>query len=96
MLLGEDPSLAAATPVAEGWLAEVAKSDWPSSNELPGAVYAVATRLLALEHGGYMPPDLVPRTRLRTVAVASRFEVQTPRDRLPSSSRRHGLRRLRL
>jgi DNA-binding CsgD family transcriptional regulator len=54
--------------VAEGWLAEVAKSDWPSSNELPGAVYAVATRLLALEHGGYMPPDLMPRTRLRTAS----------------------------
>jgi hypothetical protein len=69
--------------VAEGWLAEVAKSDWPSSNELPGAVYAVATRLLALEHGGYMPPDLVPRTRLRTVAVASRFEEARPTEIAP-------------
>ena len=49
-------------------LAEVAKSDWPSSSELPGAVYAVATRLLALESGGYMPPDLMPRTRLRTAS----------------------------
>jgi DNA-binding CsgD family transcriptional regulator len=68
LLLGDDLSLAAATPVAEGWLAEVAKSDWPSSSELPGAVYAVATRLLALEHGGYMPPDLMPRTRLRTAS----------------------------
>jgi DNA-binding CsgD family transcriptional regulator len=68
LLLGEDLSLAAATPVAEGWLAEVAKSDWPGSSELPGAVYAVATRLLALEHGGYMPPDLMPRTRLRTAS----------------------------
>jgi DNA-binding CsgD family transcriptional regulator len=68
LLLGDDLSLAAATPVAEGWLEEVAKSDWPSSSELPGAVYAVATRLLALEHGGYMPPDLMPRTRLRTAS----------------------------
>ena len=68
LLLGDDLSLAAATPVAEGWLAEVAKSDWPSSSELPGAVYAVATRLLALQHGGYMPPDLMPRTRLRTAS----------------------------
>jgi DNA-binding CsgD family transcriptional regulator len=68
LLLGDDLSLAAATPVAEGWLAEVAKSDWPSSSELPGAVYTVAARLLALEHGGYMPPDLMPRTRLRTAS----------------------------
>ena len=68
LLLGDDLSLAAATPVAEVWLEEVAKSDWPSSSELPGAVYAVATRLLALEHGGYMPPDLMPRTRLRTAS----------------------------
>jgi DNA-binding CsgD family transcriptional regulator len=68
LLLGDDLSLAAATPVAEGWLAEVAMGDWPSSSELPGAVYAVATRLLALEHGGYMPPDLMPRTRLRTAS----------------------------
>jgi DNA-binding CsgD family transcriptional regulator len=68
LLLGDDLSLAAATPIAEGWLAEVAMGDWPSSSELPGAVYAVATRLLALEHGGYMPPDLMPRTRLRTAS----------------------------
>jgi hypothetical protein len=44
LLLGEDLSLAAVTPAAEGWLAEVAKSDWPSSSELPGAVYTVAAR----------------------------------------------------
>src|SRR5215218_6115261 len=68
LLLGDDLSLAVATPVAEGWLAEVAMGDWPSSSELPGAVYAVATRLLALEHGGYVPPDLMPRTRLRTAS----------------------------
>src|SRR5215203_2298246 len=68
VLLADDLSLAAITPAAEGWLAEVARSDWPGSLELPGAVYAVATRLLALEHGGYMPPDLMPRTRLRTAS----------------------------
>jgi DNA-binding CsgD family transcriptional regulator len=69
VLLGEDLSLAAITPAAEGWLAEMAKSDWPSSLELPGAVYAVAARLLALERGGSNTlPDLMPRIRLRTAS----------------------------
>ena len=69
LLLGDDLSLAAITPAAEGWLAEVAKSDWPSSLELPEAVYAVAARLLALERGGsHAPPELMPRTRLRTAS----------------------------
>ncbi len=69
VLLGDDLSLAAITPAAEGWLAEVAESDWPSSLELPGAVYAVAARMLALERGGSnTPPDLMPRIRLRTAS----------------------------
>jgi DNA-binding CsgD family transcriptional regulator len=69
LLLGDDLSLAAITPAAEGWLAEVAESDWPSSLELPGEVYAVAARLLALEGGGRnAPPDLMPRMRLRTAS----------------------------
>jgi DNA-binding CsgD family transcriptional regulator len=68
VLLADDLSLTAITPAAEGWLAEVAKSDWPGSLELPGAVYAVAARLLALERGGHTPPDLMPRTRLRTAS----------------------------
>jgi DNA-binding CsgD family transcriptional regulator len=69
LLLGDDLSLAAVTPAAEGWLTEVAMSDWPSSSELPEAVYAVAARLLALERGsGHAPPDLMPRTRLRTAS----------------------------
>src|SRR5215212_531755 len=69
LLLGDDLSLAAITPAAEGWLAEVAESDWPSSSELPEAVYAVAARLLELERGGsHAPPDLMPRTRLRTAS----------------------------
>jgi DNA-binding CsgD family transcriptional regulator len=69
LLLEDDLSLAAITPVTEGWLAEVAKSDWPSSRELPGAVYTVAGRLLALERGtGPAPPDLMPRIRLRTAS----------------------------
>jgi DNA-binding CsgD family transcriptional regulator len=64
-LLADDLSLVAITPAAEGWLAEVAESDWRSSLELPDAVYAVAARLLALERGGHTPPDLMPRIRLR-------------------------------
>jgi DNA-binding CsgD family transcriptional regulator len=69
VLLADDLSLAAITPAAEGWLAEVARSDWPSSSELPGVVYAVAARLLALERGGgHEPPDLMPRIRLRAAS----------------------------
>jgi DNA-binding CsgD family transcriptional regulator len=68
VLLGDDLSLAAITPAAEGWLAEVAKSEWPGSLELPGAVYAVAARLLALERGGHELADLMPRTRLRSAS----------------------------
>ena len=68
VLLAEDLSLAAMTSSAEGWLAEMAKSDWPSSTELPEAVYAVAARLLALEHGCHTSPDPIPRTRLRTAS----------------------------
>ncbi len=68
-LLADDLSLAAITPAAEAWLAEVAESDWPGSLELPEAVYAVAARLLALERGdSYARSDLMPRTRLRTAS----------------------------
>jgi DNA-binding CsgD family transcriptional regulator len=86
VLLGDDLSLAAITPAAEGWLAEVATSDWPGSLELPGAVYAVAARLLALERGGHTPPELMPRIRLRTasgrwlVLHASRLRAQDTQD----------------
>jgi DNA-binding CsgD family transcriptional regulator len=68
VLLADDLSLVAITPTAEGWLAEVPKSSWPSSLELPDAVYAVAARLLTLERGGHTPPDLTPRLRLRTAS----------------------------
>ena len=68
VLLGDDLSLVAITPAAEAWLAEVEKGDWPSSLELPDAVYAVAARLLALERGGHTPLDLMPRIRLRTAS----------------------------
>jgi DNA-binding CsgD family transcriptional regulator len=89
VLLEDDLSLAAITPAAEGWLAEVAKSDWDSLSELPRTVYAVATRLLALERGASRaPPDLMPRTRLRTasgrwlVLHASRLRAQGTEGRI--------------
>ena len=68
ILLADDLSLVAITPTAEEWLAEVPKSSWPSSLELPDAVYAVAARLLTLERGGHTPPELMPRLRLRTAS----------------------------
>jgi DNA-binding CsgD family transcriptional regulator len=69
LLLGDDLSLAAMTPAAEGWLAEVAESDWPGALELPGSVYTVAARLQALEHdGSHASPNLMPRIRLRTAS----------------------------
>src|SRR5215211_1892038 len=88
VLLADDLSLVAITPAAEGWLAEVAKSDWRSSLELPEAVYAVAARLLALERGGHTPPDLMPRIRLRTasgrwlVLHASRLRAEETEGRI--------------
>jgi DNA-binding CsgD family transcriptional regulator len=67
LLLGDDLSLAAITPSAEAWLAEVARPDWPGSLELPDPVYAVAARLLAVERGGY-PLEEMPRLRIRTAS----------------------------
>jgi DNA-binding CsgD family transcriptional regulator len=88
VLLADDLSLVATTPAAEGWLAEVAQGDWPSSLELPDAVYAVAARLLALERGGHAPSDLMPRVRLRTasgrwlVLHASRLRAEESEGRI--------------
>jgi DNA-binding CsgD family transcriptional regulator len=88
VLLSNDLSLAAINPAAEGWLAEVPNSAWPSSLELPDAVYVVAARLLALERDGHTPPDLMPRIRLRTasgrwvVLHASRLRAEEPEGRI--------------
>ena len=89
LLLEDDLSLAAGVTAAERWIAEVTKSDWPSSLELPEAVYAVAARLLALEGGGsHTSRDLMPRTRLRTasgrwlVLHASRLRVADTEGRI--------------
>ena len=68
LLLAEDLSLAAITPTAEKWLAEVAAADWPRTQQaLPYAVEAAA-RLQALERDSDVQPDLLPKVRLRTAS----------------------------
>ena len=64
LLLAEDLSVVAITPVAERWLAEVGEADWPRKLALPYAVFAVVARLQALEQGNDAQPDLTPRVRL--------------------------------
>ncbi len=68
LLLAEDLSVVAITPVAERWLAEVGVADWPRKLALPYAVFAVVARLQALEQGNDAQPDLTPRVRLRTAS----------------------------
>ena len=79
LVLADDLSVVAATPLGERWVAEL--SDPPAGNGLPPAIWAVVARLRALERGGAAgaPPALAPRVRLRTrggrwlVAHASRL-----------------------
>jgi len=68
LLLAEDLSVVAITPVAERWLAKVGEADWPRKQALPYAVSAVVARLQALERNIDAQPDLVPRVRLRTAS----------------------------
>jgi DNA-binding CsgD family transcriptional regulator len=68
LILTEDCARVASTAAADRWLAEVAQSDWPHTQELPQAVYAVDARLQELERGDQQAPGLLPRVRLRTAA----------------------------
>jgi DNA-binding CsgD family transcriptional regulator len=68
LLLAEDLSVVAITPAAERWLAEVGEADWPRKLALPYVISAVVARMIALEQGKEMQPDLVPRARLRTAS----------------------------
>jgi DNA-binding CsgD family transcriptional regulator len=68
LLLADDLSVVAITPVAEQWLAEVAESDWPRERALPYAVLAVAARLQALERGIDAQFALMPKLHLRTAS----------------------------
>jgi DNA-binding CsgD family transcriptional regulator len=64
VLLSDDLSVSAITPVAERWLAEIA--DWPRRSELPQAIYGIAAQLRALERHGAARPVQMPHSRIRT------------------------------
>jgi DNA-binding CsgD family transcriptional regulator len=68
LLLAEDHSIAAITPIAERLLADVGEEDRSPVHGLPYAVHAVAARLRAAERHGEGAPELAPRVRLRTAA----------------------------
>ncbi len=68
LLLAEDYSVAAITPIAQRLLANVAEADRSPVHGLPYAVHAVAARARAAERHGEEAPDLAPRARLRTVS----------------------------
>ena len=68
LLLADDLSVAAVSPAAERWLAELAEADQLRQRGLPYVVAAVAARLQALERGADAQPDLMPKARLRTVS----------------------------
>src|SRR5215469_446501 len=68
LLLTDDLSVVAITPVAERWLMEVGEADWPRKAALPHAVSAVVARLHAMERAQDAQPDLLPRARLRTAS----------------------------
>ena len=67
ILLDQDLALMSMSPEASQWLAEIDEADWPSSSELPMAVYAAAARLARLEQGA-APPQLADTIRLRSRA----------------------------
>jgi DNA-binding CsgD family transcriptional regulator len=72
LLLAEDHSIAAITPIAERLLADVAEEDRSPVHGLPYAVHAVAARLRAAERDSEEPSGLAyepaPRVRLRTAS----------------------------
>jgi DNA-binding CsgD family transcriptional regulator len=68
LLLAEDHSIAAITPVAERLLADVAEEDRSPVHGLPYAVHSVVARLRAIERYGDEAADLAPRARLRTAS----------------------------
>jgi DNA-binding CsgD family transcriptional regulator len=68
LVLDDDLAVAALTPPAERWLAEIMESDGPCVGALPGAVTAVAMRLRELERGVPGARDPLPRVRLRTAS----------------------------
>ena len=68
LLLAEDLSVVAITPIAERWLSEVAESDWSRKKALPSAISGVVARLQEIERNNEIYPDLLPKVRLRTAS----------------------------
>ncbi len=68
LLLAEDLSVVAITPIAERWLSEVADSDWSRKKALPSAISSVVARLQEIERNKEIYPDLLPKVRLRTAS----------------------------
>jgi DNA-binding CsgD family transcriptional regulator len=67
LVLADDLSVVASTPVAQQWLAEM-PGQRSALGELPASVYAVAARLRSIEQNDQLGPDYMPRVRLRTAA----------------------------
>jgi DNA-binding CsgD family transcriptional regulator len=65
LVLAEDFSIVARTPMADHWLEQL-PIDSHFGGILPPAVYAVAARLRAVEHGLQVESDFAPRLRLQT------------------------------
>jgi DNA-binding CsgD family transcriptional regulator len=64
LVLEHDLSVAAITPAAERWLAEI--DDRPRRTELPQVIYAVAARLRVLERAAPGSASEAPRVHVRT------------------------------
>jgi DNA-binding CsgD family transcriptional regulator/GAF domain-containing protein len=67
-LIDEEGGLAAATPAATRWLAELADADQPRRSGLPVAALAVLERLKALDTGEAAADEVIPRVTARTAA----------------------------
>jgi DNA-binding CsgD family transcriptional regulator len=103
IVLEADLTLAAITPAAEPWLAEIA-TDWPAWGPLPVPIYAVAARLLEGDPARGGPPRLrvrgasgrwltVHASQLlgNTPKIAVVIEAARPEDTIPVVLRARGL-----
>jgi DNA-binding CsgD family transcriptional regulator len=66
LILAEDLSVVAMTPVAEYWLSELAEAERGDKHVLPHTVLTVVARLGAIEHEAARDPGGMPKVRLRT------------------------------
>jgi DNA-binding CsgD family transcriptional regulator len=68
LLLAEDLSVVAITPIAERWLSEIEEVDWSRKLALPSAICAVVARLQEIERNNEVYSALLPKVRLRTAS----------------------------